>query len=261
MSRESFVFCACCKTMFLESAVIDNCCPACKCNFDYVLPEYTAFDPFEPLSWPFGKRKVVTKIHSKSSTEQFWVNRDVWVDGLFTFIFLSLWGGIMTGGLFFVVGCVEISTDILIILRSIIVILAAGLFWIGLYCLDKIYLSIDSKNVYITQINGLLRKAEIQIPRDRCRIITNTWVERGLTKREIKLEYSVNADCLALYKGSEEVEWLDQYRWLSTYLKYAYNEDLLPEPEMKYGKALPPADEVDTLNVDEEETLIVQDEM
>jgi len=254
MAKHSFVFCKMCETMFLKSEVKDNRCPGCQNALGFMehYQEEYELDPFEPQSWPFGEHRIRLHktIHSKSTNGQFEYTMKNRLRNLVIFLVMSIFS-------FFGMGIsIKFITADSNIMYAVIVIL----FLSGFYCfviflemlkpgLSREFISVDGKNVYLQkEVLGVFKK-EIVVPRESCKIVqqgllNNAFLFGFVDTVEIKIEIELESD---------EEKCNNTLRWFSTFIKYAYNEDLLPEPETKYGKVLAPVDKVDTLNVDEGE--------
>jgi len=250
MAKHSFVFCKMCKTMFLKSEVKDNCCPGCKCNYGEHLPEEYELDPFKPQSWSFAEMKLQSQFHSQSTNEQFEYTDKELFSSVRTVYFICC--------VIIIVISFALAWELLLLLGFVIVqyLLIVGV-------LGRALISVDCNNVYLLHRRFGVFKKEKVIPRKDC-IVQLSHYRKGT-------DVVWNVDLVYVVDGGEKVEKIFRSfneqravrttRWFSAFIKYAYDEDLLPEPEMKYGKALPVGVDDGNLSVDEGEKLIVQDEM
>jgi len=113
-----------------------------------------------------------------------------------------------------------------------------GLFFVfgGISSLKHEYISIDNKYVYIYR-SYFFYKHEYIIPRKKCIPKLTTNPTKTIEEYQVQLTYQLgevkkNSE---FYLGKDKLYALDKMRWLSMYVLYAYNEDLLPDPTPKLG--------------------------
>jgi len=254
MAKHSFVFCTQCKTMFLESELKGKYCPNCNCKFIIQQPEKYVLDPFEPQEWPFKKCVLHKKFHHISTNSSF--EFEVKKGEAFKKVFFSF--AAICFLVYYFHGVIEKGvTAVLLIVLPLFFIITIVFFEFRRICI-----SIDRKNVYLQNIAFGIFKQERVVPKNNCRIRFTSYLDEKAVIWSVFLYYIVDGveKKVELECYSDEEKLNDIMRWMSMFLKYAYNEELLPEPETKYGKALPPADEGDHLIVDEGEKLAVQKE-
>jgi len=254
MPKQSFIFCRECSTMFLKSEIKSKGgkreCPNCKRFMKEGESECWEFDPFDLHSWPFREVKVSRSFHEITTNEQYECESNHWGTKVLQYVFTCMFGCVL---LFSSVVSYTLKSDVF---QSIILLLGSLFFILGgLVILVRNYISVDNKKLYLCKMLGKIRISEIPLSRESCSVRFSG--KRDGFAFEVFLQYrdknDENNDSIYLFWESREYkDALSKARWLSAYLKYAYNEELLPEPEAKYGKALPPAKE-DKLSIAEYE--------
>ncbi len=248
--KQIFKFCTHCHTMFKHSEVDRPDCPDCHCKFAEHPLETWELDPFDPKSWPFGAAVVHKSFHLKSTNEEFFI---LPYDRFYS-TFKNIYCAVFTIALL----CIyyfklfkNIRLDFVDILGSLLLFLTALVFLVGTILLfTKRYFSIDNENLYITTTYCFLFKTKQIIPRKQCTATCK--VTEKLYMESLNYCITLDSPSIKVTKGIiiedepinindslKTTRMLNIARWLSTYIKYAYDEDFLPQPEIKYGKKLP----------------------
>jgi len=242
MAKHKFVFCNQCNTMFLKTG---KRCPGCSCYYTDSQTEDWELDPFEPQSWPFPKPKIRKSFYEKSTNEQYCVESSLsfYIERYFSHIFCAL---LSIGSLIFpflVFPSEDWFSVGFITVFVMFIALAAFTGFMAYHTLERKFVSIDNNYLYIITAHGIIHEEVLQINRRWCSarvlhpsIRTPSGIQNGCTAA---LTYPIKSTEENLIIGSPTEMNLhttvDNMRWLSMYLKYAYNEDLLPNPTPKLG--------------------------
>ncbi len=247
MKTHSFVFCNKCLNMCLSSEIIRNVvenpvdrsttevhfCPNCKCELDKNKTAFYNLDTDNPASWPFANQvSVSAPIRANSATPQFLIKNSKadWPIALISI------------GIFCVIVALIIS------LRAghlfiWFILINLGIAGIGLlFSLIRTRISIDAQNVYVHR--GFFNKERFDkiIPRQNVNINIKKKVRQVRQKSsnkyktifsikivlEEKLENKVISKVFISNLDSESAA-MDEMRWLTTYIKYAYKPSLMDQ--------------------------------
>jgi len=238
MPTHSFFFCSHCNEMFLNQA--NKRCPGCNCEYSQYRPEKWELDPFDPQSWPFTKPKIKKAFDEKSTNEQYCIETEISSKQRLAtsalLILFSLLCIIPPYSTFNKSG--EYSQHFRLIC-GFFATLAIFLIFLAILTLQTDCISIDNNNVYLKRSCAFFRKKHLHIDRKSCKVkMTHSSLTHSSSYR-VCLTYPCNGETKELIIGYPNEDSLritiDNMRWYSMYIKYAYNEDLLPDPTPKLG--------------------------
>jgi len=240
MPKLSFIFCTQCQKSFVKP-LENKFCPVCKQNFDSP-PEEWELDPFEPQSWPFPIPKVKSKFYEKSTNEQYYTTTGIlyninrYLSHLF-FITISIGSFIFPFRTFPKQEWFSNGFWCVFAILAVMAMITAG---VAIHSLEKRFITIDNKNIYITSKFGFITGNTLVLDRRSCTPkLERPYKNYKVENYKVVLTYPAKGEIKQLIIGSpNEIEIrkaLDNMRWLSTYVQFAYNENLLPEPTPKIG--------------------------